>query len=589
MIKRITKSFSLLLLTAFLLVFLQPAGVCALTEAEKDEVFQAAVMELEEYLENPGVSGRSLDACISKFSELGKFKKSDSFKRYATALQMIESGEFGRLLDANFQYIKTAEFESYLSDLDSTVLGSPETLEVYGAGRKAEQSGACAEAMEAYSRCFDFYDAADRHFALLEKMSAEAYETGTAMYEAGDLAGAYYVLQECAGYELTDTILEMIVEELGYVPKNAMDNPTPTPSPTPKATPTPKSTPTPTPKPTPTPTPKPTPEPEHISGDIAETSFRMMISEKFGAVIDGNGTVWVWDDETRTAAKTSITGVKAFAPCGKWEKQVYYYKTNGNIGSFYYNEDKKQIFECEFDYGFKIKQICSNGEALYLLAENGILYKDGNPVAGLPIVSDIQCLETYTSDFTSGDTYMAKTVSGDYYGWGINKFGCYANTDREIMDWPVKLNLDPDYSDVRMDRDCWNGDTTVSFSCMDQYGLVKILNNGENYAQSSGRCSSTYASDMSFIYKISGEFHVYGRFSSGHFLTDCPLFDTVPDAYDLRWGVLTVQPSDVASLYVGGWDAAVLLKDGRILSANPFEPEIYYIKTEDGGTLCLPM
>lgn len=203
-----------------LLTCLFPAGTLALTDAEKDAAFAAALGELEDYLENPEVPGRSLDACIAAFEALGKYNFSDSFALFASALQTIEAGGFNRMLDASLRLLDTPEFTKYIEELDSPVLCTPEQLVSYKNARQAEAKGNISEAMAQYENCRQFYDSRSRCLLLEEAVCAEAYEKGTALFNEGDLAGAYCTLQECKGYKMTDTVLEMIVEELGYVPSS---------------------------------------------------------------------------------------------------------------------------------------------------------------------------------------------------------------------------------------------------------------------------------------------------------------------------------------------------------------------------------
>ena len=222
------KSRFTVILSLLLAFVLAAPAYAAMTSEEKDEKYRAYVLELETYLESKGETGVPT-LIAAGFAELGGYSHSEGFGNYALVLAKIASGEFDRELERKLDLLEyNQRFQDHLDALmksSSSPFGSVAYLRSYTMGRKAEHEGRMEEAMALYRECIGFFDAGNRYEALTERADAKRYEEAVALYDDGDLAGAYYAFASLGNYLDSASMVNMIVIKLGYTPANAADNP----------------------------------------------------------------------------------------------------------------------------------------------------------------------------------------------------------------------------------------------------------------------------------------------------------------------------------------------------------------------------
>lgn len=206
---------------AFLLVLMMTGSEAfAITTAEKEKIYKSALEELESYLENPGDPLHALPGIISAFESLNNFQYSRKLFYYAQILKKIDDGEF----DVKYEFylkslISDERFCQYLGEeSDYLALGTPDMLNVYGEGRKAELTGDTDAALACYQRCTGFFDSDVRSEALYMGGLDQAYKQADALLKQDKLVEAYWAFSACKNYLDSEAWLSYIVEKLGYDP-----------------------------------------------------------------------------------------------------------------------------------------------------------------------------------------------------------------------------------------------------------------------------------------------------------------------------------------------------------------------------------
>lgn len=165
------KRFLLTLLTICLL--LHPFACRAITDEEKKASFDAAVSELEAWLENPQNPSSTLDSIYSVLDELGGYSCSEGLKYYVMVLQKAENEVFD---DEALHDITVMENDRNLSSFISadsvSAIAAPQVLSAYYYGRKAQAEGRISEAVEFFKQSGGFYDSNRRMSQLLPLMPA---------------------------------------------------------------------------------------------------------------------------------------------------------------------------------------------------------------------------------------------------------------------------------------------------------------------------------------------------------------------------------------------------------------------------------
>lgn len=175
----------LMLVMLLLVVSLSASASTLISTEEKEKAYTAAVVELESYLENPTVPGRSLSVIINEFKKLEQYQYSSELMYYAMTLRKIEADEYDSELN-NLSEILLAScsdrIERYIVDNVTTKIVSVDKLLCYKAGRYAEKTENRVKAIEQYKACAGFYDSAKRLAALLSLSPSEEAEAETVVY-----------------------------------------------------------------------------------------------------------------------------------------------------------------------------------------------------------------------------------------------------------------------------------------------------------------------------------------------------------------------------------------------------------------------
>ena len=214
----------LILTVVALMAIVFPATAVTTTE-EKSRQYQAAIRELEAYLESYGNEG-NLYGIQSVFESLGKFEQSKSLYYYTTVLIKLSEETY------DFELLSTLElldldqrFQDYLNDaLRGSPLCSVEELKTYAEGREKENNADPEAAMECYKNCMSYFDASERYKELRGNKYQHIYDQALEMLNAGDLAGAYFLFSEIAPFEQSEDRKTVIVKLLGYTPESPTDN-----------------------------------------------------------------------------------------------------------------------------------------------------------------------------------------------------------------------------------------------------------------------------------------------------------------------------------------------------------------------------
>ncbi|QUC66373.1 hypothetical protein [Aristaeella hokkaidonensis] len=198
----------------------------ATTSSEKENTYNAAVMQLENYLESISSNTVDLEGALSTFNELGGYSKSLQFGYYVQILIKISQGEYDLELDNLLSMLQNNEgFKNYLVDMrNDSSIGTIDEIEAYAHAREAEYKGQTEQAKEYYRNCLDFYDSSSRYYALVSLTDKQTYENALELMRSGDLAGAYYAFKEIERYNDSSDRMAAIERQLGYKPLSPIDN-----------------------------------------------------------------------------------------------------------------------------------------------------------------------------------------------------------------------------------------------------------------------------------------------------------------------------------------------------------------------------
>ena len=220
---RTKRIVALIVVLVFLFSF---ASSFATTSAEKENAYNAAVMQLETYLEAISDQSVDLSGTLSTFNELGGYSKSLQFGYYVLILLKIQNEEYDLELDNLLSMLKANEsFRKYLADMrNDSSIGTIDELIAYAHAREEESKGKIEQAKENYRNCLDFYDSSSRYYALVSSTDKQAYEGALELLKSGDLAGAFYAFKEIERYNDSSDRMAAIESQLGYKPSSPTDN-----------------------------------------------------------------------------------------------------------------------------------------------------------------------------------------------------------------------------------------------------------------------------------------------------------------------------------------------------------------------------
>lgn len=217
------KIFLILILFIFLA---NSVSAFAMTTADKENNYKAAVLQLETYLESYGNSSMELAGVAGAFAELRGYEQSNFLGYYVSVLMKIADEEYDyELYTALNMLERNTEFNAYLKDaLKGSSIGSVEELVNYATAREYEHNGDENQALESYGECLNFFDSAKRYADLLQRGDAQKYDAAMALLKAGDYAGAYFKFSEIPRFNDSKELLDSIVNQLGYTPTSPEDN-----------------------------------------------------------------------------------------------------------------------------------------------------------------------------------------------------------------------------------------------------------------------------------------------------------------------------------------------------------------------------
>ena len=204
----------------------QLAAAAPLTTAEKEQMYTAAILDLETYLEG-GSSASSLAGVEAVFSQLGGYEYSRPLMYYTQVLSKIDKNEFDFDLDLLLDMLESnTAFSAYLQDsLKSSAIEGVGILKAYTAARELEANGRNAEALAQYKQCMSFFDSDSRYYHLTVSASQNEYDRAQALLRSGDYAGGYFAFSRASGFSDSADRMKAIVNQLGYTPQNEKDNP----------------------------------------------------------------------------------------------------------------------------------------------------------------------------------------------------------------------------------------------------------------------------------------------------------------------------------------------------------------------------
>ena len=126
------------------------AQAAPMTSAEKEQMYTAAILDLETYLEG-GSSASSLAGVEAVFSQLGRYEQSQPLMYYTRLLQKLEADEYDYDVTIQLEMLENnTTFQEYLNDtLKGSAIGSVEKL-------KTEQLS-FAERLKVWSRSVSIF------------------------------------------------------------------------------------------------------------------------------------------------------------------------------------------------------------------------------------------------------------------------------------------------------------------------------------------------------------------------------------------------------------------------------------------------
>ncbi len=226
---QVLRRLSLLMVTLIVLTSALPAGAAPLTSLEKESMYAAAITDLETYLESYGKSGSSLWGIEQVFDRLGGYEHSRSLMYYTQVLAKVAEEEYDFDLDILLDMLEhNLAFNEYLDDaLKGSAIRSVSNLKNYVTARELEHGGRNQEALEYYRQCLSFFDANDRYYHLTLSENKAEYDRALSLLRQGDYAGAYTTFAAVSNYGDSAARMAAIVNQLGYTPASAQDNPQP--------------------------------------------------------------------------------------------------------------------------------------------------------------------------------------------------------------------------------------------------------------------------------------------------------------------------------------------------------------------------
>ncbi len=215
------------LLVVLVLSLVTFSAAHAQTTMEKDEIYNAAVLQLETYLEERHEESGKLQLILAAFEDLKGYNMSRQFSHYVTVLLKVANHEFDWELKIEMESLSGESyqrFRQYLEELFKySSIGTIQNLIDYTTAREYEYNGETKQAVAQYKKCLEFFDADQRYTELLQNRYTAQYEEAKRQMREGQLAAAYIAFMQITEYEDSKTYADTIVELLGYTPSSPDD------------------------------------------------------------------------------------------------------------------------------------------------------------------------------------------------------------------------------------------------------------------------------------------------------------------------------------------------------------------------------
>ena len=215
------------LLIVLILSLVTFSAAHAQTTMEKDEIYNAAVLQLETYLEERHEESGKLQLILAAFEDLKGYNMSRQFSHYVTVLLKVANHEFDWELKIEMESLSGESyqrFRQYLEELFKySSIGTIQNLIDYTTAREYEFNGDAEQAAAQYKKCLEYFDADQRYTELLQNRYTAQYEEAKRQMREGQLAAAYIAFMQITEYEDSKTYADTIVELLGYTPSSPDD------------------------------------------------------------------------------------------------------------------------------------------------------------------------------------------------------------------------------------------------------------------------------------------------------------------------------------------------------------------------------
>ena len=318
-----------------------------------------------------------------------------------------------------------------------------------------------------------------------------------------------------------------------------------------------------------------------------QRSSAICTTDDVGAVIDSSGQLWVWTEDDKIAFQTEIKDVVSLA--SDWYgacHNIVFLKKDGTLGYIYYNEiDETFSDEIVLQTPAVMTHVVIDRNQLFALDQNGYVYKyvldfwmHSSPfkLESFPSFADFQI-----HDGGDGTTYFARSIDGDFYGWGVNKFGDFSPSTEAYLALPSKLLIESNLKDARIFGMTYD-ESLLNFFFLNSTGGVQIFYS-DGSMEAFGNCTSAYCgANALYMITSSGDLLARGSHLSGADLSDGTniFYKTDHRAYRAYQ-----MGSQIEYISIEGWSSIALLKDGRVRiwgQSDDGLPNDHMLKNADG-------
>lgn len=305
-----------------------------------------------------------------------------------------------------------------------------------------------------------------------------------------------------------------------------------------------------------------------------------------GAVIDESSYLWLWDEATMIAEKTSVGNIKAVAQSADWPSRVYFLTNDGTVGYIVAGEigitdsfigANEPVF---LESPKAIVHIVANGEGCYAVDSSGCVFYYNRDDELFLIEDRIAFADL---QYVNGGLF-GRGADGNYYALGNDVFGIHTPNSEASADIssPEQLFDGTNLEDVHVFG--VTGSSNAMFAELYAGQNLHVYNNAGAEVCSLSGCMALYSGyDALYAIDINGNLYAYGEHSSGAPLYDgTSVYEETPSPWLLAEGL----GSNVRSIGIGGWDVALVLEDGSVRTWGQVDGDGYsdcYVTDETGN------